>query len=128
VVTLTGLDMLRRQNTTPLEDATAESIADQLIVPMAMPLIAGPGTIITAMTMAARGRSTGLPWMVLVAIAVVAGVVWLVLSLSGWLQQHLGARGQAIVMRFMGLVLVAVGAQLVLAGVGDFYGLAGAGS
>ena len=128
VVTLTGLDMLRRQHATPLEDATAESLADQLVVPMAMPLIAGPGTIITAMTMAARSRSAGPPWMVLVAVAVVAGVVWLVLTMSGWLQAHLGARGQAIVMRFMGLVLVAVGAQLVLAGVGDFYGLAGAGS
>ena len=37
-------------------------------------------------------------------------------------QRWVGARGQAIVIRFMGLVLVAVGAQLVLGGIGDFFG------
>src|SRR5262249_28235376 len=74
VVTLTGLDMLRRRDPLPEEDAAAAlSAADQLIVPVAMPLIAGPGTIITAMTMTARASSVGSPpWMVLVAVAVVA--------------------------------------------------------
>lgn len=122
VVTLTGLDMLRARHAAP-DDAVAASAADQLIVPVAMPLIAGPGTIITAMTMAARAASAGRMWFVLIAVAVVAVVVWLVLELSGWLQQRLGARGQAIVMRFMGLVLVAIGAQLVLAGVAAFFAL-----
>ena len=128
VVTLTGLDMLRRRQSTPQDDpAAALSAADQLIVPVAMPLIAGPGTIITAMTMAARATGAGLPWMVLIAVGVVTAFVWLVLALSGWVQRRVGTRGQAIVMRFMGLVLVAVGAQLVLAGVGDFFGVAASG-
>src|SRR5262245_16969382 len=52
VVTLTGLDMLRRREPTPQDPAATSSAADQLIVPVAMPLIAGPGTIITAMTLA----------------------------------------------------------------------------
>jgi len=121
VVTLTGLDMLRTRHAEP-DDAVVPS-ADQLIVPVAMPLIAGPGTIITAMTMAARAASVGRTWFVLISVAVVAVVVWVVLVLSGWLQQRLGSRGQAIVVRFMGLVLVAIGAQLVLAGVAAFFAL-----
>jgi len=121
VVTLTGLDMLRRQQPAAQEDpAAALSAADQLLVPVAMPLIAGPGTIITAMTMAARANGAGRTWIVLLATAVVAATVWLVLALSGWVQRRLGTRGQAIVVRFMGLVLVAVGAQLVLGGVVEF--------
>ena len=128
VVTLTGLDMLRRREPTPQDDpAAALSAADQLIVPVAMPLIAGPGTIITAMTMAARASRGSLPWLVLVAGAVVAVVVWLVLALSGFVQRRIGTRGQAIVTRFMGLVLVAVGAQLVLGGFAEFFGIAAAG-
>lgn len=123
VVTLTGLDMLRSRQTQPSDDTTSGTASDPLIVPLAMPLIAGPGTIITAMTMAARARTEGVPWLVLVAVAVVAAVVWLVLTLSGWMQQRLGSRGQDIVVRFMGLVLVAIGAQLVLAGFADFFGL-----
>lgn len=126
VVTLTGLDMLRRPHVQTRDDAVAGSTSDQLIVPVAMPLIAGPGTIITAMTMAARSTG-GVPWMVLVGVAIVTAFVWLVLTLSGWVQRRVGARGQAIVMRFMGLVLVAVGAQLVLGGIGEFFGVAAAG-
>ena len=122
VVTLTGLDMLRSATSSSPEDG-AQGAADPLIVPLAMPLIAGPGTIITAMTMVARNSIAGRPWLVLIAIAVLAVVVWLVLTLSGWLQQRLGARGQAIVVRFMGLVLVAIGAQLVLTGIADFFAL-----
>ncbi len=57
---------------------------------------------------------------VVMAVAVVAAVVWLVLS--GFLHRRIGLRGEAIVVRFMGLVLVAIGAQLVLAGIGDFFG------
>jgi len=118
VVTLTGLDMLRRRDPLAEEDAatTALSVADQLIVPVAMPLIAGPGTIITAMTMTARASSVGSPWMVVTAVAVVAAVVWAVLMLSGILHRRIGMRGEAIVVRFMGLVLVAIGAQLVWPG------------
>lgn len=129
VVTLTGLDMLRRLQPTPQDDpAAARSASDQLIVPVAMPLIAGPGTIITAMTMAARTAGDAIPWMVLIGVAFVAAVVWVVLALSSWVQRLLGDRGQAITVRFMGLVLVAVGAQLVLGGVADFLAAAGAGS
>ncbi|MBY0276458.1 MarC family protein [Candidatus Binatia bacterium] len=122
VVTLTGLDMLRSKGAESPEDG-AQGAVDPLIVPLAMPLIAGPGTIITAMTMVARNSIAGRPWLVLIAIAVLAVVVWLVLVMSGWLQQRLGARGQGIVVRFMGLVLVAIGAQLVLTGIADFFAL-----
>jgi multiple antibiotic resistance protein len=126
VVTLTGLDMLRRRDPLAEEDAaaTALSAADQLIVPVAMPLIAGPGTIITAMTMTARTSSVGPPWVVVLAVAVVAAVVWGVLLLSGVVHRRIGMRGEAIVVRFMGLVLVAIGAQLVLGGIAEFFGAA----
>jgi small neutral amino acid transporter SnatA (MarC family) len=61
--------------------------------------------------------------MVLIAVAVVAAVVWLVLALAGVVQRRIGTRGEAIVVRFMGLVLVAVGAQLVLGGIAEFFGM-----
>jgi multiple antibiotic resistance protein len=102
-------------------DVRAFLLATIALIAVAMPISAGPGSIITAMTMAARGSGVGPPWMVVVAVAVVAAVVWLVMTLSTWLQQRLGDRGQTIVVRFMGLVLVAVGAQLVLTGIADFF-------
>lgn len=121
VVMLTGLDMLRSRHWEPPDEAVAIDAADQLLVPVAMPLIAGPGTIITAMTMAARAAGGGRPMLVLSAVAVVSAVIGLVLALAGMLQQRVGSRGQAIVARFMGLVLVAIGAQLVLGGIAEFF-------
>lgn len=123
VVTLTGLDMLRSRSGGPLDETVTGQPADHMIVPVAMPLIAGPGTIITAMTMTARATSGGRPVLVLVAVAAVAAIVWAVLALAGVLQQRIGTRGQAIVSRFMGLVLVAIGAQLVLGGIAEFFDL-----
>ncbi|MFN8640356.1 MAG: MarC family protein [Candidatus Binatia bacterium] len=123
-MTLTGLDMLRKHDPGTADDpATALSAAEQLIVPVAMPLIAGPGTIITAMTMAAAARTTTPPWMVLSAAGVTAAVtVWLVLALSGWMQQRLGSCGQAIVVRFMGWCR-RCRRQLALGGISEFFGL-----
>ena len=62
--------------------------------------------------------------MALMAVIAVTAFVWLLLTLSGWVQRRIGARGQAIV---TGLVLVAIGAQLLLGGVGKFFGLVAAG-
>ena len=42
---------------------------------------------------------------------------------AGLVQRRIGTRGEAIVVRFMGLVLVAVGAQLVLGGIAEFFGM-----
>ena len=78
------------------------------------------------MTMTARASSVGSPWMVVIAVAIVAAVVWLALALSGVLHRLIGMRGEAIVARFTGLVLAAIGAQLVLGGIADFFGATGA--
>lgn len=124
VITLMGLEMLQGTPTRVQHEPSDGGPDDRILVPVAMPLIAGPGAITTVMALAVREPGPlGLP-LVLAAIAVTALVVWITLSLSGRLQTRIGSRGQAIFLRFMGLVLVAVGAQLVLTGVHDF--LAGA--
>lgn len=121
VVALTGLGMLQGRTPEPEDESAHVSRADQLIVPVAMPIIAGPASITTVMTLAAHGSGTLPPWAVILGAAVAAAVVWLTLALALRLERHLGARGQAIIMRFMGLVLVAVGAQLALTGVKEFF-------
>jgi len=51
----------------------------------------------------------------------VTGIMLLLFLLSaGWLASKVSARGQSIFLRFMGLILVAVGAQLLLSGIESF--------
>jgi multiple antibiotic resistance protein len=120
VITLMGLEMLQGTPTRVQHERSESGPDDRILVPVAMPLIAGPGAITTTMALAVRQPGPlGLP-LVLVAVGVTALAVWLTLSLSGRLQARIGTRGQAIFLRFMGLILVAVGAQLVLTGVHDF--------
>jgi len=122
VITLMGLEMLQGTPTRVQHEAGDGGPDDRILVPVAMPLIAGPGAITTTMALAVRQPGPlGLP-LVLAAVCVTALAVWLTFSLSGRLEARIGSRGQAIFLRFMGLILVAVGAQLVLTGVRDFFG------
>jgi multiple antibiotic resistance protein len=125
VITLMGLDMLRGNPTPVQRDPAAADADDRLLVPLAMPLLAGPGSITTVMTLTVREPALAQLPSVLLAVTCTAAAVWLTLSLAGALRTRIGDRGQAIILRFMGLVLVAVGAQLGLTGIAEFFAARG---
>ncbi|MFN7920644.1 MAG: MarC family protein [Bryobacteraceae bacterium] len=121
LIVLMGLEMLRGSPTKVQDESKHEDDSeDRILVPLAMPLIAGPGSIATVITFAARRKAWTDNWQVAAAIVVVGVVVYLTLRSAAWLQRHISARGQRIFLRFMGLILVAIGAQLLLSGVHGF--------
>jgi multiple antibiotic resistance protein len=81
---------------------------------------AGPGTITAVVTLAAVHTPDGLPLSALVASAVGAGVTFGVLLLASQLGSHVNQNTQAIVTRFMGLIVTAMGMQFVLTGYKTF--------
>jgi multiple antibiotic resistance protein len=121
VILLMGLEMLRGAPTRIQYDAEAdESAEEHILVPVAMPLVAGPGAIATTITLSSR-TSTWSDLMVLLIAAVVVAVVSLVtFSSAHWVSSKVGVRGQRIFLRFMGLILAAVGAQVLLSGLYSF--------
>ena len=103
------------------EPAGAESAGDSILVPFAMPLVAGPGSITTVITLAShRAASGGGAAETLLAVAVAGLVLLAVLLGADRVGRSLGGHGQGIVLRFMGLILVAIGVQMVLTGVHRF--------
>jgi len=121
LIVLMGLEMLRGAPTKVQDESRRdESLEDHILVPLAMPLIAGPGAIATVITFTARTQSWVDKAEIGLAILVLAVVVYLSLRGAGWLARHISARGQRIFIRFMGLILVAIGAQLLLSGVHGF--------
>jgi multiple antibiotic resistance protein len=122
VIVLMGLEMLRGSPTrVQHEPGVPLASEDAILVPLAMPLIAGPGAITTVVTLTTespglRGQVTAL-----VAVAVTAAVLLVTLLSASQLASRISARGQRIFIRFLGLVLVAVGAQLLLTGVQTFF-------
>ena len=93
-----------------------EGLDDPLVVPIAMPLIAGPGAISAVILMAQNNPVTN------VALAVV--VAWLptaiILAVSTWIFNLLGPRGAMAVERLMGILLVMLSVQMVLNGLSAY--------
>ncbi|HCE42987.1 MAG TPA: hypothetical protein DET40_05530 [Lentisphaeria bacterium] len=104
---------------------SSESIFDRrneggepLVVPLAIPYIAGPSAIATVMLLSSREPSRWLEWLIAVTIAGVAS--GLILLMSGTLSKLLGNKGLSAVERLVGLLLTAVAIQMLLQGIRQF--------
>jgi multiple antibiotic resistance protein len=125
VLLLLALDMIRTQPSrtriTEGEVAAGAEKEDIAIVPLAMPLLAGPGSIATAIVLMARARAG--PWWhelpVVAAIAITAAASYVVLAGASTTERILGRTGLAILERAAGLLLVAVAVQFMLDGLGE---------
>ena len=88
---------------------------EPFIVPLAVPLIAGPSTIATVLLMMSREPWRWLQWLMSLVTAWLLSLV--ILLSSGCLHRWLGARGLAALERLMGLLLTAVAVQMFISGV-----------
>lgn len=121
---ITALDMLKARTsetraTAPETKESAEK-EDIALVPLAIPLLAGPGSIATVMVLMSRGDggvASTIP--VIVAVVITFLVTYLMLRGATLVQRILKASGVAILERVMGLLLAAIAVQFVADGVRD---------
>jgi multiple antibiotic resistance protein len=125
VLLLIALDMIRIQPSkariTEVEVAAGAEKEDPAIVPLAMPLLAGPGSIATSIVLMTRAREQAL-WLalpVVLAIGVTCAATYLILAGAARTERVLGRSALAIVERAAGLLLVAIAVQFILDGVGE---------
>ena len=117
-----AFDMLqgKTSNTKLTADEEKESLSkDEIgVVPLGMPLLAGPGTITTTMIYF-NLRSTGLEDKVMVFAAVLLVIIsaFIVLRFSTLLFKRLGRTGSMIISRVMGLLLAAIGVEFMTNGI-----------
>lgn len=88
-----------------------------LIVPLAMPIFAGPGAIATVILYAQKPNNFLTMIGMVFALAAACAVIGLVLYLSRWLFRILKNNGMQIVSRTMGLILCAIAVQFVVQGI-----------
>jgi len=120
-----AVDMLRTRPSeariTPGEVESGRVKEDVAIVPLAMPLLAGPGSIATVVVLMGRARSAHV-WhgaIVLAAIAVTAAAAYLVLAGAARVDRVLGKTGLNILERASGLLLAAIAIQFMLDGLAE---------
>jgi len=118
---VTSLDMLRATpaatRTSPAETAEGVAKDDIALVPLAMPLLAGPGAMATVVVLMARDQSPVTTTIsVLVSIALTFIASYVILRGATVVQRFLGQGGLAMLERVMGLLLAAIAIQFIAAG------------
>lgn len=93
------------------------------VVPLGIPLLAGPGAISTVMIY--EGNAGSDPWMevtVFLAIIVTSALTYFILRYGSRIIQYLGRTGIMAMTRVLGLLLAAVGVQFVINGIFGAFG------
>ncbi len=115
ILLLIGLDMLEAKRS-PTQESTGDaeeavSKDDAGIVPMGIPMLAGPGAITSVMVLVGQAQDYRQRLAIYGAIAITAGVSFLVLGSAARVAKALGDTGIRILVRIMGLLLVALAVQ-----------------
>jgi multiple antibiotic resistance protein len=118
ILFLIGLKMIFPQ---PGGVAGLASGEEPFIVPLAIPMIAGPSVLAALILLANQDHSRMLDW------SMALGAAWLasatILMLSNKLHRLLGERGLIAIERLMGMILIMISIQMLLDGIGNYYSL-----
>ena len=90
------------------------------VVPLAMPLLAGPGAISTSI-IAAEGGGLAHQGMIVLCIAVVCLVSWLTLRAAHRIAARMGTTGLNVATRILGLLLAAMAVQTMAVGLRQLF-------
>ena len=118
---LIALEMVFEKRTERDEDRAAKVAAahqdDVSIFPMAMPMIAGPGSIASVMLLMSRNHGIERIGVVLGALVTILLLTLLALLAAGPIMRVLGAKIEAVITRLLGVLLAALAVQFVIDGV-----------
>lgn len=118
ILFLIGLKMIFPQ---PGGVAGLASGEEPFIVPLAIPMIAGPSVLAALILLANQDHNRMLDW------SMALGAAWLasatILMLSSTFHRLLGERGLTAIERLMGMILIMISIQMLLDGIGKYYSL-----
>jgi multiple antibiotic resistance protein len=123
ILVLIGIDMLeaKRSPTQESSHETEEAAAkeDAGVVPLGIPMLAGPGAISSVMVLVGQAPSKWQMAAILGSIGITAFVSFVVLNAADRVRKVLGETGIRILVRIMGLLLVALAMQFFVNGLTD---------
>ena len=113
-----GLEQLEaaRKHVNSEEQVETESREDISLFPLATPLLAGPGSISTVVLKSSGSDKWSEKFITLFALFSVLFCVYWILRVSPFILKKLGHTGINLISKIMGLLLVAIAVQFVIAG------------
>ena len=111
-----GFEMLMSQKSKVHDNSNSEQKSDVAISPLAIPILAGPGTIVTAMNSVTDASFVHIG----IAIAIFALMIfltYLAFSLSDIIVRKLGSNIISVIGKLMGLILAIIGTGMLVEGI-----------
>lgn len=114
-----GLQLLYENTTSErtTEAGSGESIESQVVVPIAIPFLAGPGAFSAVIVYSFRSDSWQHYGLMALCLLVIGLIIWLSLRTAGKILAHLGHTTVAITNRVMGLIVVAIAVEFIAVGI-----------
>lgn len=115
-----AFDMLEARGHFNRLDTSSSLVAadyrDIALVPLAMPLLSGPGAIATVLVLSSRAKNTLEVALLLVALTAIMSITYLFFRFAEPLLRLLKENGLRLLTRLMGLILAALAVEFVLQG------------
>jgi multiple antibiotic resistance protein len=130
LVFLIGFHMLQGNQSRVHQSSTEDIQKSQdaalgiAVSPLAMPILAGPGTIATAMNFAAKGGMYELA-ITITAFAVLCCITYILFIFGEKVVAFIGAAALGVITRMMGLILSVIGTQMVIEGLHGAFNIPG---
>ena len=105
----------------PTKGKTEEDAGEPFIVPLAIPMFAGPATMAMVMLMVTQQPEE--IWYVFLALVIAWIISSALLIASNWISSLLGKRGLIALERLMGMVLTTIAVQMFLTGIHGYFQL-----
>jgi len=118
-----GMDMVyaktSRTKMTATEKYEGQDADDIAVMPLAIPMITGPGAITSAIVLMneAMGMSIAAIAIVLLAAVAAIGITYAMMQRSDVIVRRIGQREYRAVNRLMGMLLIAIAVQFILVGI-----------
>ncbi|MEP0712146.1 MAG: MarC family protein [Algoriphagus sp.] len=111
-----GFEMLQSKKSSVEHIKNPETEENIAISPLAIPILAGPGTIVTAMNFASKGNHIH----ILIVIAVFAVMCWMThiaFGLGEKIVKRLGKNLIVVIGKIMGLIIAIIGTNMIISGI-----------
>ncbi|WP_456433362.1 MarC family protein [Thermosulfuriphilus sp.] len=111
-----ALPLLTRSSPEEADQAGREK-EEVAIVPLAVPILAGPGAITTVMVLSGQEPKI----LVIVSILTVMALTYVIFARAPLVASALGASGTGLFTRIMGLILAVIAVEFITTGLGELY-------
>lgn len=118
---MVALQLLNHQDPSLSQDNSAQRGASDVVVPLAIPILAGPGAFSTVIVFTYKSNAFLHQAVLCLCILIICAVVWVCLHLATKIMNYLSPLVIAIANKLVGLILAAISVEFIASGIKSLF-------